>query len=721
MERLQSRALSSFPPFPPLNLSKTFDLRQKVPWWDHILDPGSDLVNQWNHIFLLTCIIGLFVDPLYFYLPVIGNDSCLTTDNLLGIWVTLARTLTDLFFVLHVCMKFRTAFVAPSSRVFGRGELVMDPRQIAIRYAKSWSFIIDVSAALPLPQIVIWFIIPAVKNTSASHANHTVSLIVLIQYIPRIVVMFPLNRRIVKSTGVVAKTAWSGAVYNLLLYVLASHVSISITVCIYSSISAISPLPISYLHITVSGQVLGATWYLASIQRQRNCWERQCEKERNVTHSPSCKLEYLDCTTTEDPERQAWLRITHLISNCDAFNDKNFQFGIFKDAFVHHVGEASFCNKYFYCLWFGLRNLSSYGQSLATSTYEGETMFSIGVCIMGLVMFAHLIGNMQTYMQSTSARLEEWRIRRRDTEEWMRHRQLPPDLQERIRRFVQYKWLATRGVDEETILRALPLDIRRQIQRHLCLALVRRVPFFAQMDDQLLDAICERLVSSLNTKETYIVREGDPVNELLFIIRGQLESSTTNGGRIGFYNSINLRAGDFCGEELLTWAINPSAMHLPLSTRTVRCLSEVEAFALRAVDLKFVAKQFKRLHSKTLQHAFRYYSHQWRTWGACFIQAAWKRFKRRKLQLELAKQESLFYSQFSDDEEGYYSNEGSDRSSSDGGENGQHLGATILASKFAANTKKGAVNQKLPSDDALKMPKLFKPQEPDFNADHEDL
>lgn len=57
----------------------------------------------------------------------------------------------------------------------------------------------------------------------------------------------------------------------------------------------------------------------------------------------------------------------------------------------------------------------------------------------------------------------------------MRHRQLPEELQERVRRFVQYKWLATRGVDEETILRDLPLDIRREIQRHLCLDLVCRV------------------------------------------------------------------------------------------------------------------------------------------------------------------------------------------------------------------------------------------------------
>lgn len=76
-----------------------------------------------------------------------------------------------------------------------------------------------------------------------------------------------------------------------------------------------------------------------------------------------------------------------------------------------------------------------------------------------------------------TARLDEWRIRKRDTEEWMRHRQLPQNLQERVRRFVQYKWLATRGVDEEAILLSLPLDLRREIQHHLCLSLVRRVCF----------------------------------------------------------------------------------------------------------------------------------------------------------------------------------------------------------------------------------------------------
>lgn len=243
------------------------------------------------------------------------------------------------------------------------------------------------------------------------------------------------------------------------------------------------------------------------------------------------------------------------------------------------------------------------------------------------------------------------------------------------------------------------------------------------MDNQLLDAICERLVSSLNTKETYIVREGDPVNEMLFIIRGQLESSTTNGGRSGFFNSITLRPGDFCGEELLTWALMPtSSLNLPSSTRTVKSLTEVEAFALRAEDLKFVASQFKRLHSKKLQHAFRYYSHQWRTWGACFLQVAWRRYMRRKKEMELARQEDNYHGLVWDQEFSYwdgsntvYKDDGAGRSSVD---KAQQLGATILASKFAANTRRG-IQQKADAT-TLQMPKLFKPEEPDFSTDQED-
>ncbi|KAG5048507.1 hypothetical protein JHK85_009610 [Glycine max] len=296
-----------------------------------------------------------------------------------------------------------------------------------------------------------------------------------------------------------------------------------------------------------------------------------------------------------------------------------------------------------------------------------------------------MLNSMQTYLQSITVRLEEWRLKRRDTEEWMSHRQLPQNLRERVRRFVQYKWLATRGVDEETILRGLPTDLRRDIQCHLCLDLVRRVPFFSQMDDQLLDAICERLVSSLSTQGTYIVREGDPVTEMHFIIRGKLESSTTNGGRTGFFNSITLRPA----------------------------LVEVEAFALRAEDLKFVANQFRRLHNKKLQHTFRFYSYHWRTWAACFIQGAWRRFKKRMLAKSLSLRECQSFNH--DEEVGDEMEHGEQEHSavtSNTAQVKQNLGVTILASRFAANTRRGV--QKIKD---VELPKFQKPEEPDFSVE----
>lgn len=235
------------------------------------------------------------------------------------------------------------------------------------------------------------------------------------------------------------------------------------------------------------------------------------------------------------------------------------------------------------------------------------------------------------------------------------------------------------------------------------------------MDDQLPDALCERLVSSLSTQGTYIVREGDPVTEMLFIIRGRLESSTTNGGRTGFFNSITLRPGDFCGEELLAWALlSKSTVNLPSSTRTVKALIEVEAFVLRAEDLKFVANQFRRLHSKKLQHTFCFYSHHWRTWPACFIQAAWRHCKKRKMAKNLGMMESFSYvpdEQVACETE----QEEEEHRTSTSSQAKQNLNVTILASRFAANTRR--VGQKIKG---VEMPRLQRPDEPDFSAGADD-
>ncbi|KAH1136907.1 hypothetical protein GLYMA_10G053900v4 [Glycine max] len=586
-----------------------------------VLDPRGHRVNTWNKIFLAACLLSLFVDPLFFYLPVAKKDKCIDMSVGLEVFLTIIRSLIDAFYIIQIYFRFQTAYIAPSSRVSGRGELIIDSSKIASKYMRR-DFWLDLMAAQPLPQ----------------------------------------------ANGVMMEKAWAGAAYNLMLYMLASH-------------------------------VLGSSWYLLSIERQNECWKKVC-----TLQYPHCQYRYLDCQSMGDPDRIAWLRSSNLSSLCDQSSDF-FQFGIFADALNLEVTASKFFNKYCYCLWWGLRNLSSVGQNLLTGTRVAEINFAVIIAVLGLVLFALLIGNMQTYLQSTTTRLEEWRIRRTDTERWMHHRQLPRYLKQNVRRHEQFRWVATRGVDEETILRDLPIDLRRDIKRHLCLNLVRQVPLFDQMDERMLDAICERLKPSLFTPGACVVREGDLVNEMLFIVRGRLDSCTTNGGRTGFFNTCRLGSGDFCGEELLPWALDPRpTVVLPSSTRTVKAITEVEAFALIAGDLKFVAAQFRRLHSKQLRHTFRFHSHQWRTWAACFIQAAWFRYKRIKETSELKRKENLMMAFVP------------------GTTGSEHFSAplqapkgTMYAAKLASSPRKGRSLRYGPELDILGS--LRKPLEPDFTDD----
>ncbi|CAI0397897.1 unnamed protein product [Linum tenue] len=628
----------------------------------NILDPRGSAVRRWSNIFLVACLVSLFVDPLFFYLPRVNRTaSCIDIGRPLEYTLTALRTVADVFYMVQIFIRFRTAYVAPSSRVFGRGELVIDPEKIASRYFR-WNFWLDLIAALPLPQVslmnhterhsvpflvLIWLIIPNLSGSTMANTKNVLRFIIIFQYIPRLYLIFPLSSQIVKANGFVTETAWAGAAYNLMLYMLASH-------------------------------VLGACWYLLSIERQESCWLSACDKEK-----PHCNFKFFDCQTVGNSARDSWFKSTNASTLCKPDNGF-YQFGIYGDAATFGVSSTSFFDKYFYCLWWGLKNLSSLGQNLSTSTYVGEITFAIIVATLGLVLFALLIGNMQTYLQSTTVRLEEWRIKRTDAEQWMHHRQLPPELRNSVRKYDQYKWLATRGVDEETLLKGLPLDLRRDIKRHLCLDLVRRVPLFDQMDERMLDAICERLKPALSTEGTVLVREGDLVDEMLFIIRGNLDSHTTNGGRTGFFNTCKIGPGEFCGEELLTWALDPRpSVLLPSSTRTAKAISEVEAFALRAEDLKFVASQFRRLHSKQLRHKFRFYSHQWRSWAACFVQAAWRRYRKRKELAELRAREEVY------------------------------------TAKMATSTRKGVTMMKHSSSTGsrvVNVNSLQKPSEPDFSV-----
>ncbi|KAM1407460.1 hypothetical protein ACFX2F_002041 [Malus domestica] len=556
---------------------------------------GPQEIRRLNNVYLIFCVFALSLDPLFCYILVFNaQKKCLRLDTTLGTLVIVLRFFVDLFYIIHMIFQFRAAIVSLSSQSSGRVELVKEMQATAWRHLFFY-FPADVFMILPLPQVLIFAIVPNLNASRVLGATKSLNLIVVFQYVLRLLRICYLLKKVASNSGILAGTVS----VNLFLYMLASH-------------------------------VVGAFWYLFSIERNVTCWSEACKNHAGVHCS-------LFCDDTFGARSFPYYSCSTKIPSSTPFN-----FGIYADALESGIvnDSADFLQKISYCFWWGLKNLSSLGQGLKTSTYVWEVCYAVFVSLSGLVLFSSLIGNMQTYLQLKTARLADMRSKEQEREYWMAFYELPPHLKKRIREYQRDQWQENTGVSMENFFLSLPGDPRSDTKRYICMGAILKVPFFENMEELLLNILCDSLKPILYSEGSYIVREGEPVESMVLIMRGTVLSTSSNDG--GHSGSADLKAGDLCCEELFTWALDPSAslFNLPSSTRTARANCEVEAFTLKAEDLKFVARQFRRSAGKRAQHTFRFYSRQWRTWGACYIQEAWRLYCKKKHEKSLRKEEN---------------------------------------------------------------------------------
>ncbi|KAL5730102.1 hypothetical protein ACHQM5_002969 [Ranunculus cassubicifolius] len=283
---------------------------------------------------------------------------------------------------------------------------------------------------------------------------------------------------------------------------------------------------------------------------------------------------------------------------------------------------------------FGIQQISTMAGNKIPSYYMWEIVFSIWIVGIDLIYFAILVGNMESFIQALGRRRLDIKLKHMDIEQWMRRRRLPEELRREVRHSERYHYAATDGLNEELLLENLPENLRREIRRRR-FSFIKKVRIFAQIDDQILDAICERLKQNLCIKGSKIFYSGGVIDKMHFIIWGKMISVDTNGNR-----SL-LQEGDCCGEELLTCCLDHYAereaggklcvsRHYLPSNRTVTCLTDVEAFSLQFTDLDEVTTIFPGfLRSSRVQGALRYESPYWRVLAATRIQIAWRYRKKR--------------------------------------------------------------------------------------------
>jgi cyclic nucleotide gated channel len=118
-----------------------------------ILDPKGEFLKRWNVAFVLSCVIAVSLDPLFFYLPVIIEEKkCIGLDKKLWTTAIVLRSINDFIYLMHIILQFRTGFM--DEHLLKSGivpELNTDARKIAQRYWWPY-FLFDILVILPIPK-----------------------------------------------------------------------------------------------------------------------------------------------------------------------------------------------------------------------------------------------------------------------------------------------------------------------------------------------------------------------------------------------------------------------------------------------------------------------------------------------------------------------------------------------------------------------------------------
>lgn len=115
------------------------------------------------------------------------------------------------------------------------------------------------------------------------------------------------------------------------------------------------------------------------------CWKKVC----HLGHL-DCQYEFFDCKAVGNPNRAAWFEASNISNLCHPTATTFFHFGIFSDSFAST--SSTFFSRYFYCFWWGLRNLRYfnlfiYPRLINEGKFEGQDVIIISLMFNLLQLF----------------------------------------------------------------------------------------------------------------------------------------------------------------------------------------------------------------------------------------------------------------------------------------------------------------------------------------------
>jgi voltage-gated potassium channel len=105
----------------------------------------------------------------------------------------------------------------------------------------------------------------------------------------------------------------------------------------------------------------------------------------------------------------------------------------------------------------------------------------------------------------------------------LRQRNVPAEIDAKVRNYYEYIWERYRGLDKNELLNDLPSPLRLEILLHLASNILETVPLFKHCSPVLRNALLTSLESKTFPPGSHIANEGELGKCIFFIVEGSVE------------------------------------------------------------------------------------------------------------------------------------------------------------------------------------------------------